>query len=268
VLLVALRLIDRPSLVETMLLGALIGLAALTRSEGLLLLPLLAIPIAIVAAGRRLRVLAVLVGACALVLSPWVIRNWADFGRPTLSTNDGTTLAGANCQPTYYGNQIGGFSEACLGPVPAGANEAEVSSARRHNALRYAQAHLGRASVIAVVRVLRMWGFYDPLSHANLDGRSRPLSTLGALLLFPLLALGVVGAVILRHRRPLALVVLLAPVLAATVTAAATYGLLRLRHEADVAVLVLAGVAAARWRVAPISAPRPSRTTAEVDLRR
>jgi hypothetical protein len=49
-----------------------------------------------------------------------------------------------------------------------------------------------------------------------------------------------------RRRERLALAVLLAPPVLATVTAIATYGLLRLRHVAEVSLLVLAGLALSR----------------------
>src|SRR5205807_3574540 len=54
-LLVALRLLDRePGLPLAAALGALVGLATLTRAEALLLLPLLAWPVAARAQARRL----------------------------------------------------------------------------------------------------------------------------------------------------------------------------------------------------------------------
>ena len=59
-LLLALRLIDRPALGVAAALGAAIGLAALTRTEGLAFLPLLVLPAAWLApaGARRRRVLA------------------------------------------------------------------------------------------------------------------------------------------------------------------------------------------------------------------
>src|SRR5439155_11107905 len=75
-LLAALHLLDSPAVRTAAVLGGLIALAALTRTEALLLVPLLALPLAWRggAAGRPRRIAATL-GACALVLAPWVIRN-------------------------------------------------------------------------------------------------------------------------------------------------------------------------------------------------
>ena len=52
-LLLALRLGERRDLASAAALGAVIGLAALTRSEGLLLLPLLALPLCLAGRIRR-----------------------------------------------------------------------------------------------------------------------------------------------------------------------------------------------------------------------
>jgi hypothetical protein len=61
-----------------------------------------------------------------------------------------------------------------------------------------------------------------------------------------LLPLGILGAILLfRRGSRLALGVLLVPVVVASVTAMATYGLLRLRHIAEISLIVLAGIAVA-----------------------
>src|SRR3954451_18809048 len=74
VLLAAYRLRDEPGAWRAIALGALIGLAALTRPEALLLLPLLLL--------ARWRWLAVACLAAALVVLPWTIRIWSAFDQP------------------------------------------------------------------------------------------------------------------------------------------------------------------------------------------
>jgi 4-amino-4-deoxy-L-arabinose transferase-like glycosyltransferase len=244
-----LRLLDRPSLLGSGLLGLTIGAAALTRSEGLLLVALLAVPVGIAARGRRPVTLAVLVAAAVLAVTPWVLRNWREFDQPIFTTNEGTTIAGANCEPTYFGAAIGGFVTSCLDEVETGENEAETSNLRRAHGLRFVRDHPRRAVVVAAVRVLRIWGAYDPLDQTNLDGRQRDVQAVGLYAFWPLVAGGVAGAVALwRRRERLALTVLLAPPVVATLTAIATYGLVRLRHIAEVSLLVLAGLALSRLR--------------------
>jgi 4-amino-4-deoxy-L-arabinose transferase-like glycosyltransferase len=242
-----LRLLHSPSVLGTALLGLTVGAAALTRSEGLLLVALLAVPVLVAAPGRRVVTLTALVATAALAIAPWVLRNWREFDQPVFSTNEGSTIAGANCEPAYFGEEIGGFVTSCLDAVEGGEDEAERSDLFRAHGLRFVRAHERRAVVVAGVRVLRVWGLYDPLDQTNLDGRDRDLQEVGLYAFWPLLIGGIAGAVVLWRRRDrLALSVLMAPPVVATLTAIATYGLLRLRHVAEVSLLVLAGLALSR----------------------
>src|SRR3954452_17393539 len=85
---------------RAVLLGVLLGLAALTRGEALLLIPLLAVPLF----WRAPRALAVCVVAFAVVLAPWTIRNLVTFDQPVLVSSKANGLwVGANCTGSYYG---------------------------------------------------------------------------------------------------------------------------------------------------------------------
>jgi 4-amino-4-deoxy-L-arabinose transferase-like glycosyltransferase len=248
-LLQTLVLLSRPSLWGAALLGLLVGLAALTRSEGLLLVPLLALPLLVAAPAHRLRLVATMAAVAALAISPWVIRNAHVFGQFVYSTNDGNTLAGANCDRTYYGDTIGGFRFECLLAVrqPKTENEAVRASALRAAGRRYARDHLGRAIIVAGVRFARVWGFYAPSEQFHVTGRDRDVQRVGVFVFYAVLAAGLVGAVLLfRRGAALPLSVLLVPIVLASFTAVTTYGLVRLRHVAEVSLLVLAGVAVAR----------------------
>ena len=114
-LIAALALLRHPTTARAALLGAVIGCATLTRGEGILLLGLLAWPTAIAAqsAQRARRVLAA-TAATALVLAPWVIRNVVVFHTATLAADSNTVIAGANCHDTYFGHDIGWWSNRCL----------------------------------------------------------------------------------------------------------------------------------------------------------
>jgi Gpi18-like mannosyltransferase len=244
-LLQALRLLEAPSPLAMAVLGALIGAAALTRPEGLLLVPP-ALALALLAVPRRQLILrgGALVAATLLLVGPWIARNHHVFGRVVYTTNEGTTLAGANCHRTYYGDLIGSFAEDCLPPVQPGVNPAVANEDRRRTALRYIRDHSGRAVVIAGLRVLRTWGFYGIDSQTTIEGRNVGVQTAGTVYYYPLLALGLAGAAVLyawRQRAQLA--IMLAPICVSTLTAALTYGLTRLRHISDIALLALAGVA-------------------------
>jgi 4-amino-4-deoxy-L-arabinose transferase-like glycosyltransferase len=245
-LLAALRLIDRPGPRHALALGALIGLAALTRSETLLLLPLLALPAAVYAGGARARNAGLVALACVVLLVPWTVRNQVAFGRfVPLSSNSGTALSGANCDATYAGIDLGFWRFGCAhGPAPRG-NEADQAAQLRSQGIHYARDHAGRLPVVMSVRVLRTWDLYQPLRQAKLsEGGHVKLAEAGVFSFYVLALLAIAGAFALRRRRA-ELLVLLAPVILVTVTAIATLGAPRLRFSAEVSIVVLAGVALA-----------------------
>jgi 4-amino-4-deoxy-L-arabinose transferase-like glycosyltransferase len=228
------------------LLGVAIGLAALTRSEAVLLLPLLlfAVP-----PGKRL----IVVAAFAVVISPWLVRNWITFDQPTgISTNEGGLFAGANCHSAYYTPLIGTW--ACF-PVndPAwGENEAVISGHLRARALDYASDHAGRVPAVVGVRVLRVWDLWSPSGAADLEASiadrhiRAQQAAMGSLYLLIPFAIG--GALVLRRRvEPLR--ILLAPIVFVTLVAALSYGSTRFRVAAEPAIVVLASVGlAAAWQ--------------------
>ncbi len=162
-LLAAYRAWEEPGLWRLAQLGAVIGLASLTRSEGIVLLLLLALPVAWRPGrpGRAKRVGAA-AAACAIVLAPWLIRCWIAFDEPVaISTSSGDLLAGANCDATYSGANIGGWSFECvLGET--GATEAVVAQRLRDRGLRYARDHTERLPAVVAARALRPWGLFDP----------------------------------------------------------------------------------------------------------
>jgi hypothetical protein len=234
-------------------LGAAIGLAALTRSEALLLVVLLAVPALWLGtpSGGRLRPALAICAGCAVLVAPWLARNWIAFDRPTsISTNEGGLLAGANCGRAYHGELVGTwpcFPGARSVPRAAGpANEAASSARLRAGGLRYARDHAGRTPAVAAVRVLRTWALWDPADQARLESffDDRELRygrwAQGSLYLMALLA--VAGAVVLRRRgEPLRLLLAL-PVLVCLVAATA-YGSARFRAPGEVALVVLAAAA-------------------------
>ncbi|MFL5780526.1 MAG: glycosyltransferase family 39 protein [Thermoleophilaceae bacterium] len=249
-LLAAYRLVERPALTRAAALGAAIGAAALTRSEGLLLLLLLALPAAWLAATARrdrLRLLAVAAAGCALLVVPWLARNWIAFDRPTaISTNEGGLLAGANCPPAYHGPFMGAW--ACF-PEPDprwGPNEAVISRRFRSRALDYASDHAGRVPAVAGVRLLRTWELWNPFDSVKFEAviadRNVPLSRWAQWLFWASALLAVAGAVVLRRRcAPLRLLLSL-PLLVSVVTVL-SYGSTRFRAAAEVSIVILAAVA-------------------------
>jgi hypothetical protein len=144
----ALRHHDRFDWRSALLCGAAVGVAALARSELLLLAPLFAL------IGLRSRPFrtwapqAVLVGVSAIAMMvPWAAFNLTRFDSPVLiTTNEGNTLDGANCDETYYGPNIGGWSIGCvLDDIDRpGEDASERSRRQREEALTYVSDNRGR----------------------------------------------------------------------------------------------------------------------------
>lgn len=234
------RLAARRSWCDAALLGLWIGLATLARSDGVLLL-VLPLGLALRGAGREHRKAAALSAAvAALVLSPWIARNWATFGRPTLSTNLGTLIAGTNCDPTYYGAAVGSF-RLCL-DVPHHDNELDWSDALVAKGLHYAGDHAGRLAAVLPVRFLGAWGVYGAADQFNIYNAPRHMQDLELVAYYPLLMLAGAGLVLLR-RRGTARWPLLVPFAVTTLLALGSWGTARFRHGAELAIVVLAAVA-------------------------
>jgi hypothetical protein len=246
-LLAAWRMIDRPGALAAVVAGGAIGVAALTRSEALLLLPLLAWPVAWRGGEGRLLRAALATLGCLVVLAPWTIRNAVRFDALVpVSTNDSTVIAGANCPLTYAGVDLGGWNIRCISKRRDD-NEARQAAIWRREGVDYATAHASRWPVLAVVRWLRVWDLYQPRRQVMFaEGRQRRVEQAGAVAygLLALLALAGV-AVLWRARRRDALLVLLAPAVVVSVSAVIGYGVPRLRHAFEMPMLVLAAVALA-----------------------
>jgi 4-amino-4-deoxy-L-arabinose transferase-like glycosyltransferase len=243
-LLAAYRLIDAPGAGRAVVLGALVALTALTRGEALLLLPLVLIPVVWRrGAWRRDGVRAALIALVAflVVLTPWTARNWIVFNRPVaIATNSGTAVAGANCAVTYAsGDHLGGWYPPCIKEHP-GKNEAEHHAEALRDGVRYAGDHLGRLPVVLAARLGRVWSVYKPFAIP--EGRSVRVQKVGVLAFFVLVPLAAAGLLLLRRRGEVTWI-LLAPFIIVAVTALTTYGNLRFREPAEIAVVVLAAVA-------------------------
>jgi 4-amino-4-deoxy-L-arabinose transferase-like glycosyltransferase len=246
-LLLSLRFVRRPSLGLATAVGLALGAAVLTRGEALLLVPMLAVPLALaapVALRRRVVLAAVAVGATLLVLVPWTVRNLSTFDKPVLvSTDIGISLAGSNCGDAYHGNLLGIWKLGCIGPQPAG-DESERAIVYRRRALRYARHHAGRLPVVMAVRFARAWDLYRPLQQATYEiseGRSLTASRLGLAMYYPLLALALGGVALLR-RRGAPLAPLLVFPLAVSISAVLVHGMTRLRFAAEPSLVVLGAV--------------------------
>lgn len=253
-IIVAYRWRDRPRLATATVFGGVIALTALARGEGILMLPLLAVPWMLLTRTlelrRRLVHLAMVVVGCAVVLAPWMIRNattFADF--VPLSTNGNEVMVYANCATAYNGPLVGYWDYQCQQKVreergdPPG-DESQTALYWRSLGFNYARAHAGELPRVVTLRVLRQWELFRPLQNVRLggiEGRNRDAGTFGLLMYYGLGVLSVVGVVSLR-RRKVPVLPIGVQFLTVTITAAYTYGTIRFRAPAEPALCALGAV--------------------------
>ena len=188
------------------------------------------------ASGRTWMLVATTI-ACAAVLAPWVARNAVVFHKLTLAGNYDTVISAANCRDTYYGNDIGWWSLRCLERART-PHQFFIGDASPAPGFRYIGRHPARAVLVAAVRLLRTFSFYQPVRIGNHEPRRKWFDVLGLVLYFPMLVLAAVGLYRLGGRRRL----LLVPIVVSVVVAATGWGNARFRIGADVSLLVLAAV--------------------------
>ncbi len=251
-----LRFARDPSRRRAVVFGLVGGLAALSRAELLLMLPLLTTVVLLRSElpwRERMIRMSVAAAATLLLLSPWVVRNLVVFEEPVfLSNGAGTVLVQANCDATYRGDFLGYWRLECGQPAPFGPagehlDESERDAVVLERAREYIGDHRGRlVTVVVPARIGRMWGVYDTVDQLRLDALvdRRPLavSTLGLVQYIALLPLAAFGAVLLCRRRE-SLLAIAAWIPIATLTATISFGNTRYRTAAEVSLVVLAAVA-------------------------
>jgi hypothetical protein len=230
--------------------GAAIGLAGLARSELVLLAPLIAIVVWRARRGaadhQTMRTVALLCCGSAFVLAPWVGANLVRFDRPVLlTTNDGTTLLGANCHDAYYGSDIGGWSLFCVVEEgsPLGEDPGVRSARHRRIAISYAGDHVQRLPLIAAARLgrgLDLVGIENQVSGDVGEERYRWASWSGVVSWWVMAVLAAIGV---RRLAAPARWVLLTPVVGVAITTVLFYGAHRIRSPMEPVVTVLAAIA-------------------------
>jgi hypothetical protein len=185
VILAALRFRGRFSVTDAVLLGGAVGLAALTRAEAAFLVVLLIVPLAMLMRAHpwRARLVrgGVALAASAVVVAPWVARNYVTFeSHPvTLSNGSGFVVEISNCDQTYGlapptdatgSPQPGESADKNLGywapecdrtPWPPG-DETVVAAAKQKTGTDYIADHKRRFPVVVAARVGRIWDLWRP----------------------------------------------------------------------------------------------------------
>jgi 4-amino-4-deoxy-L-arabinose transferase-like glycosyltransferase len=258
-LLLAYRYRQAPSRRRLALVGLACGLGALARSELILLVPFVVVPLVWSTRdrSRRKRVgwLATSVAAALVVMAPWTIYNSTRFVHPILlSAQFDPLLASANCDSTYYGDLQGYFDINCAQAIKdkfgitLSDDESQENIVYHREAVAYIRGNLSRLPVVEGVRLLRVVGLYKTSLYVNVDtlveGRSPVWISWAALYSFWILALlSIAGAVLLRRRAHAPpLYPLLAPIVVVVVTVVVTYASTRFRTTAEPALVVLAAL--------------------------
>ena len=251
----ALRYRQAPSGRLAIELGAWIGFASLARSESLLLVPLLVVPLMVLGHPRwRERTKAVIVSGAvtALVIAPWVVPNLVRFNEPVfMSTNDGLTLMGANSPQTYEGGAIGFWSLEYANslasglPELQGADASEQSRIWRSEAFSYIGDNLEYLPRVMAARLGRLWSVFRPLQMSYLntgEGREIWASNLAVVGLWVAAPLALLGWWRLGRDRltrwPFAVLAVHVSLIGALF-----YGIPRFRAPAEIAVVVCAAIA-------------------------
>lgn len=248
-----------PSMRRALVLGLAVGLAVAARTEMTMLIPFMVIPLVLatrdtswVERWKRL----VATGAMVLVvIGPWLVFNLTRFEHPVLvGTGFGITLASANCDNTYYGDDIGYWSMPCTLEIDAkydglyDIDQTVAESTYRREALEYISDNKGRFAYVTLVRWARYTGLWDLTHgfdqvHKDIDpeGREPWVAWTSVGWWFVIFPSAIAGAVLLRRRR-IPVYIVAAPIVATIVTTTMTFYQNRYRASGETAFCLLAAV--------------------------
>ena len=267
------RFRDQPSLVGAVVLGAMVGLMALVRSELLFVSLAVVTPVILSRAeiswSRRVGWLALAGLTAVAAITPWAAFNSTRYERPVpLSSGLGPAMASGNCPPTYDGDLVGYYNFGCvIVVVDRTSDDPSVADPQlRDRALTFMNANRSRAVQVSLIRVGRTFNLYRPFQQARLEterGSALWLTRLAMAAYWVLAPLAIAGAVLTRRRRIPLYPLLAYPALAA-IAVLPTIGAVRYRAAAEVPIALLAAVALdhlARWwmrRRDPVAVAAPA----------
>ncbi len=271
----AYRYLARPSAWRLVAVGAAVGLGALARSELLLLSLLLVVPLALLTRDeplrRRVGWLAAAAGGCVVVLAPWTVANLVRFDHPVLlSSQAEVTFATANCESTYYGELVGYWDLSCadrlLEQAGLEAQDPAAADLLRDEGTTFVRDNLDRVPAVVAARLGRLVGLYRPHQQAAIDvfleGNTNAVAQAGRWTLYPMMALSVAGALVLRRRRT-PIYPIVAPIGVVVISVVVLYTATRFRAPADAVMCLLAAAAVDGlvrwWRSSRSAAGRSSR---------
>ncbi len=239
---------ERQSTLLALLLGALVGMATLTRPE-LALLMVAFVPLWVVKGDfkHRIRLTVIYVAGAVLVVGPWAIRNLETFSRTEIvSTDLGATIAGANWQAVYHGPALGLWISSPSPPEAIRGHPSVVDHYLQQEGLRYITDHSHQAIGVALARLGRALEMYPtPSNQVYFDSRSgfkwpTWASWLYFVTFLPMLAGAALGSVLMIRRRVLVWP-LMVPVAIYLLVSVAFYYDPRFSLDTQVALVILLG---------------------------
>jgi hypothetical protein len=251
-LLAVYRMWSRPNLASAALVAVWLSLATLTRSEGVILFAIVALPAIVLVPGvvrkDRVKMLGVMSLVAVVLVGPWVVRNLTTFEKPTLlGSGFGWVLLDGSCDTTFYGSKLGYWDDSCsLKDYPPTLEETLVDERARTKALDYIGNHKARLPVVVLARIGRVWDLYRPTQNVefNIAGERRGHAASWAILVgYYLLLPGAIAGLVVMRKRRVPIFPFLAIAAATTLTVALSFGITRYRAPVDVVLPVLAAVA-------------------------
>ena len=143
--------------------GVLLGYAALTRSFAVLFLPLFAIYLYSMPGPRRFLAPAIFSLGFLIVIAPWTLRNYSEFGRPVLiATNGGSTFYGANNDVVVsslrnYGNWIATTHLPGRDLIDSMPDEVSHDKMEWKLGIQWVENHPEKFVVLAPFKLVRCW---------------------------------------------------------------------------------------------------------------
>jgi 4-amino-4-deoxy-L-arabinose transferase-like glycosyltransferase len=258
ILLLAFRCLDRPSVLNFVLLGVAIGIGVLTRSDALGLIVILGIPVVLFATKawgvRGILALAMLV-SFGIVFGSWLVRNEIQLGGAVLQTDEGITLAGSYCAPTLDPHQSswGEFNPICadvaayqaIHAKPPSKSEVTLNDRATSYAESFIRGHLNSVPGVMAAHEVRAWVGTDlsyQLAFESGEGFNPAWERAGMIMYWVLLPFVVVGLVLLVRTRPRELIVVASPIVVAVLNVAIFYGSIRMRTAAEPSLAIMSSV--------------------------
>ena len=249
-LMLVIELRANPRVVVGATLGFVLLWLALTRSDGLIVVVLCCAAVLSFRAGINAGIVAILIPVVGVGI--WQARTQQEMHAfVPIAVNSWTVVAGANCEAAYYGDRVGTWELPCVKTKEAFTAHnlrGEIAQNRyaRDQGIAYARGHLGRLPVVAVARLGRAFGAYDPWRELRIEstfeGRSIFWSRVGFVMYLMLVPLAMFGWRVARRGGGRNWFVLLIPVVAVTVSVAVGYGNHRFRMPLEPCLVVFAAM--------------------------